>query len=127
MLIGLTRHVCSNAAAIAVVIALVFSTVSMGSAVDSTRSIELATESPRHHDMHSEAFSNEHLHDDVSSSEGHVGHSHGHSPDHSHEVPAFLERPMIGFIDGGQRWLLSLADRGIIDNRPILERPPRSI
>ncbi|NKC22093.1 hypothetical protein HED50_04765 [Ochrobactrum oryzae] len=74
--------------------------------------------------MHSEAFSNEHLHDDVSSSEGHVGHSHGHSPDHSHEVPAFLERPMIGFIDGGQRWLLSLADRGIIDNRPILSVRP---
>ncbi len=127
MLTRLTRNACSIAAAIAVVVALVFSTVSMGSAVDSTRTIELATESHRHHDMHSESISTEHLHDDVYSSEGFVGHSHGHSPDHSHEVPAFLERPMIGFSDRGQRWRLSLADRGIIDNRPILERPPRSI
>jgi len=127
MLTGLTRNVCCLVAAFAVAIALVFSTVSMGSSVDSTRTVDVSAQAHHHLDMRSDASSSEHSHEDASSSEGFVGHSHGHSPDHSHEVPAFLERPMIGFIDGGQRWLVSLTDRGVIDNRPILERPPRSI
>ncbi|WP_376710698.1 hypothetical protein [Pseudochrobactrum lubricantis] len=116
-------HFLNIATAVAVALALVFSF--FGLAAPDSSITRVSYETIRHAELQSVRSDSSHVHVDGEASEKIAGHVHEHQPDHSHEVPAILERQSVKLFVANQRWLLLLADHVLSDRRLQLERPPR--
>lgn len=126
MMIILKRQVCCYLTTIAVAIALVFSTLNMGVA---TSFADSPSQSVGHFHTaftQSETFI-DHLPVNQKLQNETTKHTHGHNPDHSHEVPAPLGHSKISFKDINQYWCIFLGHNLPQEHLSDLERPPRAL